>query len=392
MLKHEILRGYLAKFATATGTRSPGHRVGYIDGYAGPGSYTNEVTGVVTEGSPAIAIQEMRHQLALAEPRHLECFFVEKKPEYFESLKSLVDHARAEGLPAEALKGKVEDHLHKALGQFDGLPVLVFLDPFGASLPLESSIPLILQRPGTQPTELLLNFSVETLRRSGARIHEPVGAQGREANLTTMDKWLGGDWWRAFFIDPATVETTESAYEPAEKITDEYARRVAARTGCGVFPVDVRREAGHKPIFRLMLFHPRSLAAYKYNDAVSLAQEKWRDAMWAQDIFAADRFDPLEASLMREVAKADKEQFKLDTVSTIREQIRATLDHQPYVSVRNEFTKVFGEAAGLGREMHLRAAWDELTAEGVTQARDKSLKHLDAAVISRVTPPRQVSF
>jgi hypothetical protein len=278
------------------------------------------------------------------------------------------------------------------LKNFDGLPVLVFLDPFGASLPLESSVPHILERPGTQPTELLLNFSVETLRRSGARIHEKEGAPGREANLTTMDKWLGGEWWRSYFLDPASVKDTDSAYEPAEKITEEYARRVAARTGCGVFAVDVKREAGHKPIFRLMLFHPRSLAAYKYNDAVSLAQDKWRDAMWAQDIAVADRTDPLEASIMRDVAKADKEQFKLDTIATIKEQLRSTLAQQPYVSVQNEFPKVFGEAAGLGREMHLRAAWDQLTAEGVTEARDKSLKHLDAALISRAQPPRRVTF
>lgn len=36
-LKHAILRQYLATFTTATGTKSPDHRVGYIDGYAGPG-------------------------------------------------------------------------------------------------------------------------------------------------------------------------------------------------------------------------------------------------------------------------------------------------------------------------------------------------------------------
>lgn len=390
-LKHSILKNYLATFAGATGTRSPGHRVGFIDGYAGPGEYVGD-GGVHREGSPKIALTIARNQLT--SDRHLECIFVEKKPKHFESLDAVV---REFSTPAIALKGDVKDHLQSALSQLKDLPVLVFLDPFGASLDRTFTIDAILNRGGEQPTELLLNFSVQTVRRAGSRIREPEGATGREATLETMDNWLGGDWWRPFFLDKTLHGDPNATDVAANRVATEYARRITEGTNCGVFGVEMRRSAGHKPLFILMLFHPRALAAFKYNEAVSLGQEQWRDTMWGLDILQAEKEDQeaprqgmSRAAETRDAFKADKAQFKLDAIAMIKSNLRETLRVQPSVSVEKEFRKVFGKAAGLGRTLHLRAAWAELNAEGVTGP--VAIGRLDKATISRTNGALTTTF
>lgn len=375
-LKHAILRQYLATFTTATGTKSPDHRVGYIDGYAGAGEYVNELTGSRTEGSPAIAIREVRHQLTLKEPRTLECIFIEKKKEHFEPLARMVSDAQAEGLPVEAQKGDVTNLLAPAMERFQDVPLLVFLDPFGASLPHSSSIPAVLGRESDQPTEVLLNFSVETLRRAGARIHEAPGASGREATLAKMDSWLGGDWWRDYFLDPKSTVDTDAAHEPAEQITDQYARMVCQETKCNVFPVEIRRAASHKPLFRLMLFHPKPLAAFKFNNAVSAGNEKWRALMWDMDVEIAmreDARDPqpgmsraAEILMAREI---DPAQVFADNVRTLMDNIRDALKTRTMLTMEHDFALIYGAAIGSARGTHLTKAWDALTEEGVTQPR-----------------------
>ena len=389
-LKHAILRQYLATFATATGTKSPGRRVGYIDGYAGAGEYVNDLTGARTEGSPAIAINEVRHQLGLKEPRTLECTFIEKKEKHFEPLARLVAEAQKEGLRVEAKKGDVTELLSPAMERFQDLPLLVFLDPFGASLPHSASIPAVLGRRSDQPTEVLLNFSVETLRRAGARIHEREDATGREANLATMDKWLGGDWWREYFLDPKTTVNTDAAYEPAERITDEYARRVCKETKCNVFPVQIRRAASHKPLFRLMLFHPKPLAAYKFNNAVSSGNEKWRSLMWDMDVEIARREDERDPRAgMSRVAEilmvrdGDPAQVFEDNVRLLTDNIRRELKTRHLLTMEHDFARIYGAAIGSARGTHLTKAWDALTEEGVTQPRNGS--SYDWAKIYRAT-------
>lgn len=128
-LKHAILRGYLATFATATGMKSPGHRVGYIDSYAGPGEYVNDLTGMRSDGSPLIAIDEARHQRSLRQPRELECVFVERKAKHYGPLRDLVDESIREGLRVEAHKGDVVELLGPSIDKFREAPLLVSSTP-----------------------------------------------------------------------------------------------------------------------------------------------------------------------------------------------------------------------------------------------------------------------
>lgn len=380
ILKHAILRRYLATFSGATGTNSPGHRVGFLDGYAGPGAYANG-----TAGSPAIALKIAADQLRAN--RHLECIFVEKDPSSFATLETLV---KAATTPALALKGDVASHLGPALQQFRELPALVFLDPYGTSLDRDQTIEQVLNRGGDQPTELLLNFSLQTVRRAGPLVKKPVGYPARAATLETMNRWLGGDWWQPYFLDPSLDGNPDSADVAANRVAEEYALRVVKSTGCSVFGVAMRRQAGHKALFNLMLFHPRRLAAFRYNEAVSLAQDEWREVMFGRDVENAEKEDAESYQLgtsradeIRMLADLDKVQTKADAVADIKAAIASTLEKQSSVSVEKEFGKVFGDAVGVGRQLHLRQALKELAKEGVAAAPPSG--ELDRLVISRQT-------
>lgn len=386
-LKHAILGDYLAAFAAKTGSTSKNNRVGFVDGYAGPGENVYGSTGLTTEGSPKIALRVASHLAGLGRPTHLECMFVEQNPVYFKALEELTSKSTT---VARAFHGNVKTHLPSALKRFEGIPALVFLDPFGAGLDRETCIKQVLGRDGLAPTELLMNFSLQTIRRAGPFVRKPEGFVGRSALLQTMNNWLGGDWWQVFFTAEDHDDNPEATDIAATKVANEYAKRINQTTGCGVFPVPMRRSASHKPLFTLMLFFPRNVAAFPYNEAVSLAQDKWRESMWELDVATAIKEFEKKPSLgdsyveeVRAAAIADKEQFKSDTIATIKESIQAALRTQPSLSMKNDFSKAFGPAVGAGRSLHLRAAWDELTAAGVTQPRDKSLKSLARAEIRR---------
>lgn len=382
-LKHAILRDYLATFAGATGTRSAGNRVGFLDGYAGPGEYVDPVNGARRDGSPKIALTIADNQRQL--PRNLECVFVEQKLKHYKQLQELCVSASTKATP---FYGDVREHLGAALKLVEGIPLLMFLDPFGAAMDSDAVTDAVLTRPDEQPTEILLNFSVETIRRAGPRVRETGDSHHRLKTIARMDSWLGGDWWQEHFLSPEFPGHPEAADVAATRVANEFARRIRDATGAGSFPVPMRRSATKKPIFILYLFFQRSLAAFKYNESVSRAQEKWRETMWGIDLAAAERLDETEPRLgtsyadeMRDLAKMDKIQFQDDVVSTIKDSIRSALATQPRLSVEKDFAKIFGAAIGQGHTPHLRRAWKELAVEGVTNPTPTG--KLDKAVISR---------
>lgn len=384
ILKHAVLRRYLSTFAGATGTNSPEHRVGYVDGYAGPGEYLRP-SGVLTEGSPKIALKIAADQVKAG--RFLGCVFVERDPEYVAALEELVSKATTY---SRVIAGDVKKNLPEALKAFANLPMLVFLDPYGAALGTTETIDLILNRGGDQPTELLLNFSMQAVRRMGSRLHEPEGASGREATLATMDEWLGGDWWRRHF------EPGRSPDDAAHLVAREYAERVRKATGCNVFGIPIRKQAGDKPLFFLFLFYPRQLAGWKYNEAVSLGQEEWRSVLWGLDIEEAAEEDELDPRLgvsradeLRDAFKASEAQFADDAVDSIKHSIATLLETRDKLYVQRDFAAILGTSVGEGREKHLRRAWKELAAEGTTIAPPTG--KLEKATITRA-PGRLPAF
>lgn len=107
------------------------------------------------------------------------------------------------------------------------MPLLVFIDPFGSGPDVDSTVETILKRQGATATELLVNFSLQAVRRMGARLWEPEGAQGRAKTLDRMDEWLGGDWWRQCFLSEEVnaLPKSDRAHEAAVRVASDYRRR-----------------------------------------------------------------------------------------------------------------------------------------------------------------------
>ena len=165
--KHSILRRYLhayyPKLASAQG------RIDFVDGFAGPGVYSDG-----EPGSPVIALD------ALAKHRHLpkmaNCtfafFFIEKDTARFEMLREILSR-RQDPLNVEVKVrcGTFVDHIGEAFqgietpmgaGFVSRRPSFVMVDPFGPKgLPLD-----LLQRLAWFPkTELLVTFMYEPISR-----------------------------------------------------------------------------------------------------------------------------------------------------------------------------------------------------------------------------------
>jgi hypothetical protein len=165
VLKHEILRQYVVPFVSKVGSTSVGSRVVYLDGYAGPGTYA--------DGTPASPSLVLGSASEVSEFREMECFFVEKTRKDFARLQVVVEEARSRGIKAEALPGRVQKHLDYVLEKAEGVPLLAFLDPFGLGIPFDDLTEKFFgshrpqNRDGWIPTEVLLNFSANAVRRIG---------------------------------------------------------------------------------------------------------------------------------------------------------------------------------------------------------------------------------
>src|SRR4051812_35311144 len=129
VFKHTLLDKYVPQFAGMTGSRSAGHRVVFLDGYAGRGRYAS--------GEPASAerilmmAQSQQASVGLA----WTCFFVEQDAESAAALAAVVDQYIAAGVRATAHHGDVLAVLHEVERTAVGCPLFVFLDPCGLGLP-----------------------------------------------------------------------------------------------------------------------------------------------------------------------------------------------------------------------------------------------------------------
>ena len=356
VFKHGVLDSYVAPFIGKTGSTSRDHRVAFIDGYAGPGKYDDD-----TYGSPARAIELAREW---AHNRRVECYFVEKNPEYLEPLNALVAE-KAAGLSVEVLEGDINDHMANLVEKTASVPTFMFLDPFGLVVPF-SSVVHALTRPsgyGMPNIEVLINFSSAGLRRIAGMLDKSAATQGREASLARMDEVCGGNWWRELW-EAKCVEGSEVA---EEAVVVEYARRLADTAGgYGWWATDVKNRPEHKPVYYLVFLSRHIDGLHVFGEAHSLALEKWRRAIYNQD-YSGTLFDSEEAFTQ---AEADLSEA---WAGEIEKNLREMLSGGGF-SVKHRYPDVFGSAVGQAREKHLRAAWRRLFQGGATSTDPKGKK------------------
>lgn len=348
VLKHALLDKYVVPFASKTGKHAPDGRVVYLDGYAGPGRYDDG-----TPGSPALILESAA---AIAAFRKLDCYFIEKNRKNYQSLSSLVTEAREQGLAAHALQGRAERHLDHVLEAAQGAPLFAFLDPFGLGITFDALTRRIFgsRRAGGMPTEVLLNFNANAVRRIGGLLASKKDTPGKPATLKALDDACGGNWWQQEFLD------SDSNPEAVDRITRGFARRVGQAVGAGAYTVEVRNRANHQVAYNLLLFTRHRDGLWLFGEAASRAQVEWRRACLPPDnpdmLFSpADNFDE------------EEEARRLRWIKTIRANLEDLLHKRGSFVVGDCQGEVMAGVLGEARGMHVRTAIKELYKEGKTR-------------------------
>ena len=182
--KHEILKNYLHRWFPILSTVSG--RVVYIDGFAGPGVYSNG-----EEGSPLIALRAAKDHILKPHFRTEMVFiFIESIKKRARFLKSVLEEKFPE-LPEKIVYDVISAEFEPTINTLlDGLekdgsqlaPTFAFIDPFGFT-----GFPLyLLQRLlKHEKSEVLITFMAGFIKRFTDELREDA-----------LDKLFGTEEWR----------------------------------------------------------------------------------------------------------------------------------------------------------------------------------------------------
>lgn len=204
LAKIEIVRRYLYLWFSILGANPANKRLVYIDGFAGPGQYTNS-----EQSSPLAALQSAKAAIerpgARLDKVEFSFLFVEKRRDFADNLRAVVSATLwpsqiawrvGEGTFEEKV-GAILEHLRR---KDQGLaPTFAFIDPFGATgLPF-GVVAEILSYP---KCEVLLNLDSDGIGRL-------ITAQQFEKNQANLDSLFGDGSWRQ--LDPSAPMARLSA-------------------------------------------------------------------------------------------------------------------------------------------------------------------------------------
>ena len=258
--KHEILRRYLQAW-TPILSLGGFPSIAYVDGFAGPGCYSEG-----QDGSPIIAIKAaLEHQAKLK--GNVSFLFIEKEKDRAERLE---EHVAGLALPnnfqvrivggvtfEQGIRENLLDVHKKQAKQVP--PTFAFIDPFGWTGVPFSLVREILASPSC---EVLINFMFEEINRF-------IALPNQEANF---DSLFGTGEWRQM-----------------RALTDANARRAFLY---GLYLQQLRAAAGAKYVRSFEMRNDKDVTDYflffATNNPKGLAQMK--EAMWTVDQSGEFRF------------------------------------------------------------------------------------------------------
>jgi len=196
LAKLEIIGRYLDVWFMILGSNPKNRRLVYIDGFAGPGHYTN-----TQKSSPLVALQAAKAAAIRAgsagSATEYSFLFVEKKAEFAKNLQEVV---QSQSLPPQfkwsVEQGSFGDKVGGLLADLKETgkhlaPTFAFIDPFGATgLPFKVIAELL----SYKSCEVLLNLDSDGIGRL-------VSAQAFEKNQAHLDVLFGDGSWRTE-LDP----------------------------------------------------------------------------------------------------------------------------------------------------------------------------------------------
>jgi three-Cys-motif partner protein len=367
VLKHELLRRYLPIFAGKTGSKSAS--VVYFDGYAGRGRYDNGAPG---SAELILKVAEDYQGRGIS----FRLFFHEKKRKNYAVLKSVVDEYKARGIQAEASPEEVTKGLGKVIDAASGLPLFMFLDPCGVGMPF-SELTRVLSGPRCDvwpPTEVLLNFSLEAVRRIGGHVNSSTPD---EASMVTLDTALGGDWWRNVIHEHGVTDGA------VREIVNEFVNRLANATKMMIVACPVSRAPSHKPVYYLVLGTRKPLGIWYFGDSAARAEEKWWDTLEAKE--AAREEDKGMDTLFDApyLSHPSLKEVEAEAVPVIAENIARLTEEHGQIKVGDYPGEVFGNYLGIVTEKVVRAAIKHLHDDGRTPSTGIGGKIPDLTVVGR---------
>jgi three-Cys-motif partner protein len=196
LAKLEIVGRYLDVWFMILGSYPKNRRLVYIDGFAGPGRYTN-----TQKSSPIVALQAAKTAASRASASGITTeysfLFIEKKAEFAMSLREVVQN---QSLPAHFTwsveQGSFEEKVGGLLAELRQSgkhldPTFAFIDPFGATgLPFNVIAEILTYK----SCEVLLNLDSDGIGRL-------VSAQAFAQNQAHLDVLFGDSSWRTE-LDP----------------------------------------------------------------------------------------------------------------------------------------------------------------------------------------------
>jgi three-Cys-motif partner protein len=363
--KHKLLKSYIPAWAGKVGSTSRGGRVVVYDAYSGPGRYTD-----AQPGSPELLVDTAE---AMAKLRSVYTVFSDKEPDYCDRLEQLLAEKGISGTTYEVRRGPVETHVESVLAAAGDLPLFVFLDPYGLTVPFERVVHILKSRdkPGysrpLQPkTELLMNFSYEAVRRISGALRSTKDYTAKAAQIAALDTALGGDWWH-----PIAVEESDGW---VDQVLAGYANRVRDAAGVGGYiTVSVADSLEAKPVYELILFTRHRDGLWEMATAMSYARKEWRQ-------WLVDRHEEATGG-QTELRGLDFDDDESAWVREIEANVEGILRQFDSFVVQEQLGEVLGRTLGLARETHVRKALKSLFAHHVV--RDDPIGQLQRAVVRR---------
>jgi three-Cys-motif partner protein len=198
--KIEIVENYLERYFLILGSQSPDDIL-YVDGFAGPGKYTNHSTG-----SPLAALRAAKKALATSAPRviarKIHFVFIEDRKDRYEHLMAHVEPFKSEPrfniiVIHGSFASSVAEIERLFPNAFKSMRSFFFVDPFGPT-----HVPFLLCERilKNQKSELLLNLDADGI----ARIFSAGAAANAQGNLTSI--FGEGADWNEFLASPSSID------------------------------------------------------------------------------------------------------------------------------------------------------------------------------------------
>jgi len=335
--KHALLQRYVPVFAGKTGST---HRaVVVVDGYAGRGRLADG-----TPGSAELLLRTAENQAQNVEWR---CLLFERDRRSYGSLSQIVGEYAGRGVKVVARHADVAEHLDDIATAAAGIPLFLFLDPCGLGLPYQTLVSLLTQPSRTGlPTEMLLNFSMEAVRRIGGHV---ASEKGDQHTLRRLDDSVGGTWWREHFAN---------GERNPEAVVAGFASRLSDDTKFGTVAVPVRRAPHHQPVYYLVFATRSAHGFWGFSDGAARAGDEWRKE--AQE---RGRHQPALFQVEQDMSLSD---FDRLAEPDLADNILALLETKEQFTVLDHPVGILGEHFGEVRNTAVRAAIKSLHRQGKT--------------------------